>query len=51
VLKNDTNSSRTLGGNNTTAPALGGNTGVANVGVAATGQDPKALSVGFVHSF
>lgn len=48
VLKNDTNSGRTLGGN---TGLLGGSTGVATVSAAATGQDPKAISVGFVHSF
>jgi predicted porin len=48
VLKNDVNSNRTLGSN---SGVLGGNTGVSTVGTAATGEDPKALSVGFVHSF
>lgn len=48
VLKNDTNSSRTLGQNST---VLGANTGVSTVSAAGAGEDPKALSVGFVHSF
>ncbi|MBT9613715.1 MAG: porin [Burkholderiales bacterium] len=48
VLKNDTNSTRTLGGN---ATVLGASTGVATVSAASAGSDPKAISVGFVHSF
>ena len=48
VLKNNSASSRTLGNNGT---VLGGNTGIATVSAAGAGQDPKAISVGFVHSF
>jgi len=48
VLNNDTNSSRALGKNGT---VLGSNTGIATVSAAAAGQDPKALSIGMVHSF
>ena len=48
TLKNDGNSSRTLG---TNATILGASTGVATVAAAGAGQDPKAFSVGFVHSF
>lgn len=47
-LSNSSNSSRTLGGN---SGVLGANTGVATVSAASAGQDPKAISVGFVHSF
>jgi len=47
-LSNDSNSSRTLGGN---SGVLGASTGVATVSAASAGQDPKAISVGFVHSF
>ena len=48
VLKNNSNSTRALGGN---AGVLGAGSGVATVSAAGTGQDPKAISVGFVHSF
>jgi predicted porin len=48
VLNNDTNSSRALAKNGT---VLGSNTGIATVSAAAAGQDPKALSIGMVHSF
>jgi len=47
-LSNDSNSSRALGNNGT---VLGGNTGIATVTAASAGQDPKAISVGFVHKF
>ncbi|MDP1683404.1 MAG: porin [Burkholderiales bacterium] len=47
-LSNDSNSSRALGNNGT---VLGANTGVATVTAASAGQDPKAISVGFVHKF
>ena len=47
-LSNDSNSSRTLGSN---SGVLGSNTGVATVTAASAGQDPKAISVGFVHKF
>lgn len=47
-LSNDSNSSRTLGGN---ATVLGAATGVATVTAASAGADPSAISVGFIHKF
>lgn len=47
-LSNDTNSSRTLGGN---TGVNGAATGIATVTASSAGQDPNAISVGFVHSF
>jgi predicted porin len=47
-LRNDSSSSRTLGGNST---VLGAATGIATVSAGAAGEDPKAFSVGMVHSF
>lgn len=48
TLRNDTNSSRTLGNN---SGVLGANTGIATVTASGAGEDPKAFSVGMVHSF
>lgn len=47
-LSNDSNSSRKLGSN---SGVTGANTGIATVTAASAGQDPSAISIGFVHKF
>lgn len=46
-VKNDPNAAYTLGG----SPTFGGGTGIDAVNPAATGQDPRGISLGMIHKF